>query len=128
MNNVRNGALTVLFKVRSLITITRSVSSIAAFNSLKQPFHVKIYIYIYIYKHNIWCVSLRIKWTYQENKKGVTTEGRESKQQALIGTRVNIDSRWAPTGIAKLWVSLPKQGVAMATISRRITRIIGEHK
>ena len=30
--------------------------------------------------------------------------------------------------IAKLWVSLAKQGVAMATISRRITRIIGEHK
>ena len=31
-------------------------------------------------------------------------------------------------GIAKLWVSLQKQGVAMATSSRRITRIIGEHK
>ena len=41
---------------------------------------------------------------------------------------MNIDCRWAPTGVAKLWVSLPKQGVAMATISRRITRIIGEHK
>ena len=42
---------------------------------------------------------------------------------------MNIDCRWAPTGIAKLWVSLPKQGVAMATISRRITGIIiGEHK
>ena len=41
---------------------------------------------------------------------------------------MNIDCRWAPTGIAKLWVLLPKQGVAMATISRRITRIIGEHK
>ena len=41
---------------------------------------------------------------------------------------MNIDCRWAPTGIAKLWVSLPKQGVAMATISRRITRIVGEHK
>ena len=58
----------------------------------------------------------------------VTTERSGSKQQALRGTGVNIDSRWAPTGIAKLWVSLPKQGVAMATISRRITRIIGEHK
>ena len=41
---------------------------------------------------------------------------------------MNINCRWAPTGIAKLWVSLPKQGVAMGTISRRITRIIGEHK
>ena len=39
---------------------------------------------------------------------------------------MNIDCRWAPTGIAKLWVSLPNQSVAMATISRRITRIIGE--
>ena len=41
---------------------------------------------------------------------------------------MNSDCRWAPTGIAKLWVSLPQQGVAMATISRRITRIIGEQK
>ena len=41
---------------------------------------------------------------------------------------MHIDCRWAPTGITKLLVSLPKQGVAMATISRRITRIIGEHK
>ena len=57
-----------------------------------------------------------------------TTERSGSKQQALRGTRVNIDCKWAPTGIAKLWVSLPKQGVAMATISRRIKRIIGEHK
>ena len=40
---------------------------------------------------------------------------------------MNIVCRWAPPGIANLWVSLPKQGVAMATISRMITRIIGEH-
>ena len=53
-----------------------------------------------------------------------TTERRECKQQALRGTVVNIDCRWAPTGIAKLWFSLPKQDVAMATISQRITRII----
>ena len=57
-----------------------------------------------------------------------TTERSGSKLQALRGTGVNIDSRWASTGIAKLWVSLPKQGIAMATISRRIIRIIGEHK
>ena len=57
-----------------------------------------------------------------------TTERRESKQQALRGMGVNIDCRWGPTGIAKLWVSLVKQGIAMATISRRMTRIIGEHK
>ena len=58
-----------------------------------------------------------------------TTQRSGSKQQALRGTGVNIDCRWASTGIAKLWVSLAKQGVAMATIiSRRITRIIGEHK
>ena len=57
-----------------------------------------------------------------------TTERSGSKQQALRGTGVNIDCRWAPTGIAKLWVSLPKQSVAMATISRKITRIIGEEK
>ena len=47
---------------------------------------------------------------------------------ALRGTEVNIDCKWAPTFIAKLWVSLPKQGVAITTISRRISRIIGEHK
>ena len=41
MNNVRNDALTVLFKVRSLITKTRSVSGIAAFNYIKQPFYVR---------------------------------------------------------------------------------------
>ena len=57
-----------------------------------------------------------------------TTERSGSKHQALRGTGVNIDCRWAPTGIAKLWVSLPKQGVAMTTINRTITRIISEHK
>ena len=57
-----------------------------------------------------------------------TTERHESKQQAPRGTGVNIDCRWAPTGIAKFWVSLLKHGVEMATISRRITRIIGEHE
>ena len=46
MNNVRNGALTVLFKVCSLIIIKKSISGIAAFNSLKQPFLVKISIHI----------------------------------------------------------------------------------
>ena len=56
------------------------------------------------------------------------TERHESKQQALRGTRVNIDYRWAPPGVAKLWASIPKQGVAMATISRTITRTNGEHK
>ena len=58
-----------------------------------------------------------------------TAERHESKQQALRGMGVNFDSRWAPTGIAKLWVSLPsKQGVAMTTISQRITKIISEQK
>ena len=57
-----------------------------------------------------------------------STERHESKQKVLRGTGVNIDCRWAPSGIGKLGVSRPKQGVAMATISRRITRIIGEHK
>ena len=60
-------------------------------------------------------------------RKGIT-ERSGSKQQALRGTGVNIDCRWAPTGIAMLCVSLPKQGVVMATISRRITRIISEQK
>ena len=41
---------------------------------------------------------------------------------------MNIDCRWASPGIAKLWVSIPKQGITMATVSRGITRIIGEHK
>ena len=57
-----------------------------------------------------------------------TTEKSGSKQQALRGTGMNIDCRWAPTRITKLWVLLPQQGVAMATINRRITKIIGEHK
>ena len=46
MNNVQNDALTVLFKVHSLITLTRSVSAMAAFNSLKQPSPIKIIIHI----------------------------------------------------------------------------------
>ena len=66
--------------------------------------------------------------TYLSSRRKGTTERHKRKQQDLRGMRVNIDCRWAPTGIAKLWASLPKQGVAMATISRRITRIIGEHK
>ena len=41
---------------------------------------------------------------------------------------MNIDCRWSPPGIAKLWVSLPKQGAAITTISRRITKIICEHR
>ena len=45
MNNVSNDALTVLFKVSSLITITRSVSGTAAFNSVKLPFYVKISVH-----------------------------------------------------------------------------------
>ena len=56
-----------------------------------------------------------------------TTEGHEIKQQELRGTEVNIYCRWAPPFFGKLWVSLPKHGVAMATISRKITRIILEH-
>ena len=58
----------------------------------------------------------------------VSTERHESKQNALRGIEVNINYRWAPLCITKVWVSLPKQGVAMSTRSRRITRIIGEHK
>ena len=45
-------------------------------------------------------------FTVVDNKKmrkGIT-ERSESKQQALRGTGVNIGCRWAPTGIAKLWV------------------------
>ena len=57
-------------------------------------------------------------------RKGII-ERHECKQQAMGITGVNIGCRWDPLGIAKLWVSLPKQGVAMATISRRIMRIIG---
>ena len=41
---------------------------------------------------------------------------------------MDINCRWAPQGIAKLWVSLPRQGVATTTICRRITRIIGEQR
>ena len=41
---------------------------------------------------------------------------------------MNIDCRWAPPGIAKLWVSLPNQSAAVTTISRRITKIISEHR
>ena len=52
-------------------------------------------------------------------RKGIT-ESSGSKQQALRGTGVNIDCRWAPTGIAKLWISLPKQGVAMATKNKSV--------
>ena len=37
---------------------------------------------------------------------------------------MNIDCRLVPPGISKLWVSLPKQGAAKTTISRRITKII----
>ena len=40
---------------------------------------------------------------------------------------VNFDCRSQSgiPGIAKLWVSLSKQGAAMTTISRRITKIVG---
>ena len=64
----------------------------------------------------------------RKKKRKVSTERSESKQQAQRGTGVNIDCRWAAPGIAKLWVSFPKQGVAMTTISQRITRIIAELK
>ena len=57
MNNVRNDALTVLFKACSLITITRSVSGIAAFSSLKQPFHVKISIHNIKTQHSVYFVA-----------------------------------------------------------------------
>ena len=57
-----------------------------------------------------------------------TTERHESKQQALRKRGVNIDCRLSLPSVSKLWVSLPKQGVTMPTISRRITRIIDEHK
>ena len=61
-------------------------------------------------------------------KKKVSSERQESKQQGQRGTGVNIDCGWAPPGIAKLWVSLPKQGAAMTTISRRIIKIISERR
>ena len=46
----------------------------------------------------------------RKKKIKVSKERHESKQQAQRGTGVNIDCRWAPLAIAKLWVSLPKQG------------------
>ena len=64
----------------------------------------------------------------RKKKRKVSRERQESKQQAQRGTWVNIDCRWAPPGIAKLWVSLPKQGAAMTTISRRITKFISERR
>ena len=64
----------------------------------------------------------------QKEKEKVSKERHESKQQAQRCTGVNIDCRWAPPGIAKFWASLPKQGVAMITISQRTTGIIGEPK
>ena len=62
----------------------------------------------------------------RKRKRKVSRERHESKQQAKRGTWVNIDCRWAPPVITKLWVSLPKQGAAMTTISQRITKIISE--
>ena len=41
---------------------------------------------------------------------------------------MNIDCRWAPPGITKLWVSFPKHDAAMTTISQRITKIISERR
>ena len=64
----------------------------------------------------------------ERKKRKVSRERHESKQQAQRGTGVNIDCRWAPPGIVKLWVSLPKQGAAVTTISRRITKIISERR
>ena len=64
----------------------------------------------------------------RKKKIKVSRERHESKQQAQRGTGVNIECRWAPPGIAKLRVSLPKQGAAMTTISRRITKIISERR
>ena len=64
----------------------------------------------------------------ERKKRKVSRESHESKQQAQRGTGVNIDCRWAPPGIAKLWVSFPKQGAAMTAISRRITKIISERR
>ena len=64
----------------------------------------------------------------ERKKIKVSTERHERKQQAQRGTGVNIDCGWAPPGIAKLWVSLPKQGAAITTISWRITKIISERR
>ena len=62
-----------------------------------------------------------------KKRRKVSTDRHESKQ-AQWGTGVNIDCRCAPQGIAMLWVSLPRQGAAMTTISMRTTRIIGERR
>ena len=64
----------------------------------------------------------------RKRKRKLSTERHLSKLQAERRTGVNIDCRWAPPGIAKLGVSILKQGVAMTTISHRITIFIGEHK
>ena len=64
--------------------------------------------------------------TERKKERKVSRERHESKQYAQRGTVVNIDCRWATPGIAKLWVSLPKQGAATTTISRRITKIVSE--
>ena len=53
-----------------------------------------------------------------------TTERHESKQKALRVMGVNIDCRWAPTDIAKIFVSLPKQGVPITTISQRTQELM----
>ena len=67
-------------------------------------------------------------FTVVDRKKKVSTERHERKQQAQRGTGENIDCRWAPPGITKLRVSLPKHGAAMTTISRRITKIISKRR
>ena len=64
----------------------------------------------------------------RKKKTKVSRERHKSKQQAQRGNGVNIDCRWAPPGIAKLLVLLPKQGSAMTRISRRITKIISERR
>ena len=53
----------------------------------------------------------------RKKKRKGTTERHENKQQALRKMGVNIHCRSAPTGIAKLWDSLPKQGDALVRIS-----------
>ena len=64
----------------------------------------------------------------RKKKRKVSTERHESKQQTQRGAGVNIDCRRVPPGITKRWVSLSKQGAAMTTISRRITKIISERR
>ena len=64
----------------------------------------------------------------ERKKRKVSTESHKSKQKAERAPGVNIDCRWAAPGITKLWVSLPKQGATMTTISRRIRKIIGERR